>query len=72
MSIVLDFFCGMDELTMSAAVELSIFMGVHGCGWPISSRHVQIGSVTWTLWKRAPSSASEAEAIMLLSVLHSA
>ena len=57
---------------MPAAVELSVLSGVGGCGNPISARHVRMGAATWPLWKRAPSSASAADAMTLRSVRHSA
>ena len=72
MSIALEFFCLIEELTIPAAVELSVLSGVHGWGWPSSARHVRIGSAICALWKSAPSSASAADAITFLRVLHSA
>ena len=57
---------------MPAAVELSVLIGVGGCGNPISARQVRMGTATCPLWKRAPSSASAADAMTFRSVLHSA
>ena len=46
------------------AVELSVSRGVpeDGCGWPILVRAVIMGTAAWALRKRAPVSASAAEA----------
>ena len=71
MSMALDLFCRMEELRVPTALELSVFMGVHGYECPVSSRRVQIGSAICPLSKRAPSLALAAEDITLRSVLHS-
>ena len=49
MSMAFDFFWRMEEFTMPDAVELSVLMGVLGWGYPISSRHVRMGSETCPL-----------------------
>ena len=43
------------------AVELSVWMGVHVCGWPNSSSVLRIDTTTLVLMNSAPSSASAAE-----------
>ena len=40
-----------------------VFMGISGCGWPILLRATRIGYAYWQLLKKAPTSASETDAI---------
>jgi hypothetical protein len=44
----------------TAVVMLSVTMGVGGCGWPSSSRHVRRGHAALPLWNKVPNSASAA------------
>ena len=55
---------------MPAAVELSVLMGVLGWGYPISYKHVRMGSATCQLYKSAPSSASAVDDMTLRRVMH--
>jgi hypothetical protein len=57
-------------LAIPAAVELSTWIGVGGCGWPSSSSVVRIAMTYLQLWKAAPSSASAADAITFLMMMH--
>jgi hypothetical protein len=43
----------------------SVWIGVAGCGCPISMRAVRIEMTSRALWNKAPNSASVAEAITL-------
>eukprot|EP00957_Ditylum_brightwellii_P180677 13763824-Ditylum_brightwellii.AAC.1 len=57
-------------LAMPTAVELSLIMGVCGCGWPISSKETRMG-FTWQAFKRsAPSSASAAADATSFKIVH--
>ena len=62
----------MDALRMPVAVELSLNRGVpfFGWGWPSSSRVTRMGQARWAARKRPPVSASAAEAMTFLIVLH--
>ena len=50
------------------AVELSVCIGVFGCGWPNSTSVVRIGTANFALMKSAPNSASAAELITALMI----
>ena len=50
------------------AVELSVWIGVRGCGWPISTRVVLTGTANFALMNIAPSSASAADDITALII----
>ena len=52
-------------------VLLSVLMVVGGCGWPNSSRAVRMGTAVLALWKIPIVSASAAEDMTFLTVLHS-
>ena len=45
------------------AVELSVWIGVRGCGWPISLRVVLTGTANFALMNIAPSLASATDDI---------
>ena len=47
----------------ACAVELSVCIGVRGCGWPSSSRVRRIDTAAFAFMNNAPSSASAAEDI---------
>ena len=55
-------------LTTPSAIALSVCSGVGGCGWPISSRMIQIYTASCALMYRASSSASVADDITCLSM----
>ena len=57
-------------LDIPATVELSTWISVGGCGWPSSSSVVHIAMASLQLWKAAPSSASAADAITFLMMMH--
>ena len=61
MSMALDRLCFVDLLVMPTAVELSVWMGVLGCGCPNSSSVMREGVASLALWKIAASSASAAD-----------
>ena len=65
----LDIFCLMLWLAIPTAVELFTCMGVGGCGKFISIKVVRMGTASLVLRKRAPSSASADEDMMLLRIL---
>ena len=56
-------------LIISDAVELSVLMGVGGCGWPSSSRIFLIITASCTFTNNPPTSASAAGAVILLRML---
>ena len=62
MSKAFDRFCLTSDVRMPWAVELSVLIGVGGCGWPMSSSAWWMGHAFCALWKAAPSSASDAAA----------
>ena len=53
--------CLMVPLAIPSAVELSTWMGVGGCGCPISSRIVRSVTASFMFLNSAPTSASTAE-----------
>jgi hypothetical protein len=53
---------------MPAPHALSVWIGVAGCGCPISTRAVRSGTASRALWNKAPNSASIAEAIALAMI----
>ncbi len=61
----------MELFAMPTVVTLSQCIGVFGCGWPISSNVSRKIMPSWHARKRAPSSASAADATTNLSILHS-
>ena len=71
MSIALDLFWRMDELTIPEAVLLSVQIGVGGWLWPISTSVVRMGHADLPLRKSPPNSDSAAEATTCLSAWHS-
>ena len=54
---------------MPFAVLLSVFIGVAGWGKPNSSEVTLMGAASWAFMKRAPTSASAADAIAFLIIL---
>ena len=72
MSIDLDRLYLMVLLVMPEAVELSVLMGVGGCGCPISSRMVLKIMTSCQFTNNAPISASFAEAITFFIIAHTA
>jgi hypothetical protein len=55
-------------LTTPAAVELSVWMGLLGCGHPMSMRVCLWGIISRAVMKRAASSDSAAEAMTNLMI----
>ena len=57
-------------LTRSSAVLLSVWMGIGGCGWPISSILLIMGTAVLAFKNNAPSSASAADDITLRIIVY--
>ena len=51
-------------------MELSTWMAVGTCGYPISERVVWMGTAVWELIKMVMHSASAADAMILRIILH--
>ena len=51
-----------------SAVLLSVCIGVSGCGWPISSSVLRVGTAVFALMNRAPNSASAADDMTFLII----
>ena len=66
----LDFFWRNSLVAMPTAVELSTWMAMGPCFRPISERVVRICTAVWYLTKMVPYSASAADAMILLMILH--
>eukprot|EP00957_Ditylum_brightwellii_P131334 10017160-Ditylum_brightwellii.AAC.1 len=58
-----DLRCRMFEFTIPCAVDLSTCIGVAGWGCPNSISAMHMGAASFAFSKRAPNSASAAEAI---------
>ena len=71
MSIALDMFCFAIPLTMPFLVVLSIITAVGGCGWPIFDWGVLMDVAFWQFSNSPPNSASVADAITFIIMLHS-
>ena len=52
-----------------SAVLLSVWMGVHGCGWNSSSSVLCMGTAVLSIRNNAPSSASSADDITLQMIV---
>ena len=52
---------------MPIALELFVWMGMGGCGCPISTSVARIATAFFTLMKRAPNSALVADDIALIT-----
>ena len=57
--------------TKPVAVELLVFKGVGGCGWPILFRMWRMGMAVVALWKIPATSASAEDETTCCRVLHS-
>jgi hypothetical protein len=66
MSMILDFFGTMVLFVTPAAVELSVWIGLHGCHHPMSTRVCWWETILRAAIKSAASSASAAEAMINL------
>ena len=55
---------------MLFATVLSIAIGVGGCGWPIYSRSVLVDVAFWQFSNNHPDSASVADSMTFLVILH--
>ena len=64
-----DFCLLMVLLTIPTAVVLSMCIGIGGCGWPNSWRMIRMIFASCALRKRAPSSASAADAATILRIV---
>jgi len=71
MSIALDRCCFVVSLAMPQAVVLSTWMGVGGCGHPMSVNVCRIAVASLQLTKRDPNSASVADDIACFKILQS-
>ena len=71
MSIALDLFCFAVSFTMLFAAVLSVVTSVGGCEWPISARAVHMDVAFWQFSNNPPNSASVADAMTFLMMLHS-
>ena len=71
MPIARDIFCFAVLLTMMFATVFSVATGVGGFMWPISSGAVLIEVAFWQFSNHPPSSASEADSVTFLVMLHS-
>ena len=65
---LVDFYCNLSSM-MFSTVQLSVFMGVAGCGWPISNRLIIIDTLDLLLWNNGPISASAADDILCFIIL---
>ena len=54
--------------TTECTAEFSVCMGVHGCGWPISTRVICCGMASRVLMNIAPISVSAADVITVLMI----
>jgi hypothetical protein len=63
MSIILDCFGTMVLFVTPTAVDLPVWIGLHGCGHPMSMRDCWWGTILQAAIKSAASSASAAEAM---------
>ena len=70
MSMAFDLFCFRLLFAKASAVVLSNYIGVGGCGCPISCNQVLIGTSSWPLIYVAQISASAADPITLLIIFH--
>ena len=69
MSIALERRCFTVSFAIPCATELSVCTGEPGWSQPISIKVVRIGQLSWPFMNRAPTYASEAEAITLRIML---
>ncbi len=69
MSIILDRFGTMILFVTPTAVELSVWIGLCGCGHPMSTRVCQWGTISWVAIKSAASSALAAKAMTNLNIV---
>ena len=70
MSMALDFFWRNYLVAMPTTVELSTWMAVGPCVYPISERVVRMGTAVWELMKIVLHSASASDAMILRMILH--
>ena len=66
----LDFFWSKSFVAMPTAVELSTWMAVDPCFYPISEMAVQMGTTVWALMKTVPYSSLAADAMILRMILY--
>ena len=71
MSIALYIFYFSVPLTILFAAVLSVATGFSGCGWTISARSVLVDIAFWKFSNNPPNSASVADAMTFIIVLHS-
>ena len=75
MSIILDYFGTMVLFVTPTAVELSVCIGLHGCGHPMSMRVCRWGTYSRAAIKSAASSALAAKAmtnLMMVAIVRTA
>ena len=71
MCIALDIFCFAVPLTMRFASALTVATGVGGCGWTIYTRAVIVYVTLWKFSNSPPNSASMADAMESIIMMHS-
>ena len=71
MPIARDIFCFAVPLTMLFTTVFSVATGVGDCLWPMPARAVLMEVNLWKFSKKPPNSASVADAIIFLIMLHS-
>ena len=64
-----DFSCLTFTFAMTVALELSVWIGVAGCGWPILVSVILSVTPSFALWKSHPDSASVVDDITLRMIL---
>ena len=69
MSIAFDCLYFMDLVTIPTSIKLSHWIGVGSCGWYIYINVVWTGTASWALMNKVPNPTSDADAIMLRSIL---
>ncbi len=69
MSIILESFGIMVLFVTPTAVELSVWIGLRGCGHPMPMRVCRWGTILWAAIKSAASSALAAEAMTNLMMV---
>ena len=57
---------------MTSVVELSVLIGVAGCGWPNSSRIMYRFIASWLLWNDSSGSTSAADVTTFRNMAHDA
>ena len=64
-------FCRISQFTNVTAVELSVLIGVGGCGCPRAIKHRRMKITNCALWNKPTVSALAADATILRNILQS-